>query len=275
VIKYPFHKLLLYLLAISKFDRAEFGNLLNSYLPSIKFEFEDPFDYSEKFVKSTPIPACVYKGIDDIHGWHIYSNRFKLEDLHAAFNKEQFEDIIFDPDIRRKIDAMSLSPIFRKVDIVREFQSIDTSYIGVYLDSFSDFTKIENKNSYVHRYIGDKSEKSLLEKVLKTSSRAHLQVILGMKSSVDPKTLIDRAASISKMKTEDALTNDDDPKLQSWLKLQVSFAEKLIRMGAGNKSDLDNLIEALSAKPEFEDPVIYTRDQLEIQFRDTTDVEPS
>lgn len=170
---------------------------------------------------------------------------------------------------------MSLSPIFRKIDIIREFQTIDTNYIEVYLDSFSDFTQIKNKNSYVSKYIGDKSEKSLFEKVLKITSRAHLQVILGMKLNVDPKTLIDRAVSISKIKTEDAFINDDDVKLQSWLKLQVSFAEKLIRMGAGNKSDLDNLIEALSAKPEFEDPTIYTREQLEIQFRDKTDVDPS
>lgn len=273
MIKFPFHKLLLYLLAISKFDRPEFASLLNSYLPSVKFEFEDPFDYAEKHIKAIPIPACVYAGVDDINGWHIYSNRFKLTDLHAAFNKEQFEDIVFDTDIRRKIDAMSLSSTFRKVDIVREFSNIDAQYLGVYIDSFADFSKLENKNTYVARYVGDASEQKLLKKILETTSRSHLKVILGIKSNLNPKDIIEEALDSANLKSKLALLDDDDEKLEKWLKLKVGFAEKLLKMGAGNKTDLDNLLEALNAEPDFSDPIIYTKEQLEIKFQESSKTE--
>ena len=51
MIIYPFNKLLFYFLLISKFHRVEFANLLNLYLPSVKFDFEDPFEYIYKIVK--------------------------------------------------------------------------------------------------------------------------------------------------------------------------------------------------------------------------------
>jgi hypothetical protein len=268
VIKYPFHKLLLYLLAISKFDRVEFASLLESYLPYIGFDFEDPFDYAEKYIKTTPIPACVYAGVDDIHGWRIYSGKFKLEDLHAAFNQEQFEDIVFDTDIRRKIDAMSLSSVFRKSDIVKEFSRFDPQYIGIYLDSFSDFTKVPNKNSYVAEYVTDQSVQRILKKTLDTTSRSKLKAILGIATEIDPKELIHRAVEITKRRLEDADENDQAD-LQSWIKMQISFSEKLLKMGAGNKTDLDNLLQELKAAPKFKDPTIYTKDQLEIIYQES------
>jgi len=273
VIKYPFHKLLLYFLAISKFDRTEYASLLNGYLPSVKFDFEDPFDYIEKVTKTTPLPACVYSG--DASGLRIYLNKFHLEDLHAAFNAEQFEDIIFDSDIRRKIDAMSLSSAFRKIDIIREFSMFDPQFLSVYLDCVADFSKVEQKNTYVVQCIGDPLEQKLLKKILTTTSRSHLKVVLGMKSSLDPKTIIEKSLHVSDMKADLALLNDDDPGLDRWLKLRVGIAEKLIRMGAGNKSDLDNLIEALRSEPDFEDPIIYTKEQLEDQSSDIANGNPT
>jgi hypothetical protein len=268
VIKYPFHKLLLYLLAISKFDRVEFASLLELYLPYISFEFEDPFDYAEKYIKATPIPACVYAGVDDIHGWRIYLGKFKLEDLHAAFNQEQFEDIIYDTDIKRKIDAMSLSSVFRKSDIVKEFSRFDPQYIGIYLDTFADFTKVPNKNSYVAKYIADKSMQRLFKATLDTTSRSKLKVMLGMSSDIDPKALINRAIEITRQQLEEAYENNQD-NLQSWIKMQVSFSEKLLKMNAGNKTDLDDLLQELKAAPKFEDPTIYTKDQLEIMYQES------
>lgn len=267
MIKYPFHKLLLYLLAISKFDRPEFASLLNSYLPFVKFEFEDPFDYMEKYIKTIPIPGSVFAGIDDLDAWRIYSDKFQLKDLHAAFNQESFEDIVFDTDIRLKMDAMSLCPAFRKIDIVREFSTIDPIYIGVYLDTFSDFAKIENRNTYIARYIADRNGQLLFKQMLETASRKHVKVLLGMKTDIDPKQIIQDSLSESEYMSKQALTLQKDD-LKDWIKLKVGIAEKLIKMGAGNKSDLESLVEALSSNPSFEDPLIYTREQLEIEYRE-------
>ena len=256
-------------MAKSKFDRVEYASLLKVYLPSIKFDYEDPYDYAEKLVKSIPLPACVYAGIDDISGFRIYLNRFRLEDLHAAFNKEQFDDIVFDPDIRRKIDAMSLSPVFRKIDIIREFSNhFDAQYITVYLDCFANFFDVENKNSFIAKYIGDPVDLKLFKKIITTSSRAHLKVIIGIKSSLDPKTIIEKSLGQIDLKADIAFDSDDDDKLERFTKLRIGIAERLIKMGAGNKSDLDNLMEALNAEPEFTDPVIYRKEDLEAEFEE-------
>lgn len=276
MIKYPFHKLLLYLVAISNFDRQEFVKNLKTYLPSIRFDYENPFDYVDKFLKLTPLPTCVLKGKADITGFHVFCSRFKLHNLHGIFTHADFEDIIFDTDIRRKIDAMSISPSFRKLDIVREFPGVNALYIETYLDCFSDFEKLENVNSFVVKYIGDSLEQKLFKKILETSSRQHLKVMLGIKTiDLSPKALIEDSLNISHLKTQTALLEDDDDNLERWLKMRVSIAEKLIKMGAGNKSDLDTLLEALKAEPDFKDPVIYTREQLEIEFQNNKDLDNS
>lgn len=273
MIKYPFHKLLLYLLAISKFDRVEFASLLESYLPCISFDFEDPFDYAEKHIKATPIPACIYAGVDDIHGWRIYSGKFKLEDLHAAFTQEQFEDIVFDTDVRNKIDAMSISPVFRNMDIVREFSRFDPQYIKIYLDTFSDFTKVPNKNSYVAQYITDDYTQKIFKTVLNTKSRMHLKALLGMKAELNPKEMIEEACQETLIQKKQAIADKDLDRQERWTKLNVSLSEKLLKLGAGNKTDLDNLMDALKATPNFKDPVVYTKDQLEIIYQESLNKE--
>lgn len=275
MINYPFHKLLFYLLVIAKFRRVEYASLLNTYLPSIKFDFEDPFEYIQKIVKEIPLPAGVYSNKEDPSSLIIYLSRFKLRELHTVFNQEQFEDIIFDTDLRRKIDAMALSPSFRKIDIIREFPSINHEYIEIYLDCFANFDQIDSRNIYVSKYIGDPSERSLLIKVLTTTSRIHLKTILGIRTNLDPKTIIEKSLSVMDMKSDLALINEDDDKLERWTKLRISIAEKLIKMGAGSKTDLDNLMEALKAEPDFKDPVIYTKEDLENEFSQAKDELPS
>lgn len=268
MIKYPFHKLLLYIVAISNFDRTEFVKNLKLYLPSIRFDYENPFDYIEKFIKQKPVPGCILKGKADITGFHLFCSKFQLHNLHGIFTHTEFEDIIFDSDIRRKIDAMSISPSFRKIDILREFPGVNSIYIETYLDCFSNFEQIDNLNSYIVKYIGDSLEQKLFKKILETSSRQHLKVMLGIKTiDLSPKSLIEDSLNISHLKTQTALLEDNDDNLERWLKIRVSIAEKLIKLGAGNKSDLDNLIEALNAEPDFKDPVIYTKEQLEIEFQ--------
>jgi hypothetical protein len=163
---------------------------------------------------------------------------------------------------------MSLSSVFRKSDIVKEFSRFDPQYIGIYLDTFADFIKVPNKNSYVAKYIADKSMQRLFKATLDTTSRSKLKVMLGMSSDIDPKALINRAIEITRQQLEEAYENNQD-NLQSWIKMQVSFSEKLLKVSAGNKTDLDNLLQELKAAPKFEDPTIYTKDQLEIMYQES------
>lgn len=266
MILYPFHKLLLYLIAISNFDCAEFARNLKVYLPSIKFDYENPFDYITAYIQSRPIPTYMLQGKVDVAGFKMYCNKYHLNNLHGVFTHAEFEDLIFDTDIRRKIDAMSISPSFRVLDITREFAGINSTYIDVYLDCFANFADIANISSYIVKYIGDELEQKLLKKILATTSRQHLKLILGIKTiDLSPKSLIEDSLSISHLKTQIALLDNDDANLERWLKLQVTLADKLIRLGAGNKSDLDNLLETLRAVPDFTDPIIYTKEQLELE----------
>ena len=131
------------------------------------------------------------------------------------------------------------------------------------------FAKINNLNSYIAKYINDPSDLSLFKKMLTVTSRMHLKALLGIRISSDPKSIIEKSLNVIDIKADLALAEDDDDKLKDWTKLRITIAEKLLKMGAGNKSDLDNLIEALSAEPNFEDPVIYTKEQLEIKFKDS------
>lgn len=271
MIKYPFHKLLYYLIAISKFDRISFVENLNLYLPSIIFDYEDVFDYTKDFLSKKPLPACVLKGNDDSSGFRLYNNIFGLNDLNAVFTCEDFEDLIFDSDLRRKIDAMALSPSFRKIDIIREFSTINQNYINIYLDCFANFNLIQNRNIYISKYIGDELEKKLYQKVLSTSSRSHLKVILGIKlPDISPKDVLAKSLNIASLKTDIALLSNNDIELERWIKLQVGFAEKLHKIDSGNKSDLDALIEALDCKPTFDEPKIYSKEELESVYQNSS-----
>jgi hypothetical protein len=127
---------------------------------------------------------------------------------------------------------------------------------------------VPNKNSYVAKYIADKSMQRLFKATLDTTSRSKLKVMLGMSSDIDPKALINRAIEITRQQLEEAYENNQD-NLQSWIKMQVSFSEKLLKVSAGNKTDLDNLLQELKAAPKFEDPTIYTKDQLEIMYQES------
>lgn len=267
MIKYPFQKLLYYFTAISKCDEESFGKLLELYLPSVKFEFERPLEYIKSVLSQEPIPKGILTGTYTESDFKYFLGKFQLISLHAVFNDDNFQDLLFDTDQRRKLDGMSISSVFRKSDIIREFNSYNLIYIESYVECISNYKEILYKESFVENYIGDICEKSLLKQVLKNTSRNKLKVLLGVTlTDVAPKKLIDNALQIISMKVNDALLCENDVALNNWLKFQVVVSEKLIKLGAGSKSDLDNLIETLNAKIDFEEPVIYTKEQLEQQY---------
>ena len=251
-------------MVVCKFDEKKFVEALELYLPSIQFNDESPFVYINKLVSNGIVPRSILLGNYKQKDLELFCKQYFLMDLHAIIEDPDFQELIFDTDTRRKIDGMALSSVFRKIDIVREFMNINPLFIEVYLDCFSDYKSINSKSSFVENYIGDEDEKNMYRLVLKNTSRNYLQVVLNVKTKeVAPQTLITEALNVVALKMRSALLANDDLAIERWTKLQVSISEKLIKMGAGNKSDIDKFLDHLRAEPTFQDPVIYKKEDLD------------
>lgn len=264
MINYPFHKLVIYLWLTLKCEREKFAKSIQSYLSSVAINPDELFQYAQKHLSKQPLPSGIFADKIDQQNFHIALKQQRILDLHMSFNDADFLDLIYDSDIRRKIDSMAISPLFRREEIYREFPNILPVLIDTYIDCFSNFDLLVSKTSYVNRYIGDEEEKLLLTKVLDNTSKKYLRLIIGLKApEISPIDLISRALNIVTSKVETALLKGEDDKLDKSIKTQVMISEKLHKLGAGNKSDLDLLIETLNKiKPDYEDPHIYTKEEL-------------
>lgn len=268
MINYPFHKLVIYLWLTLKCEREKFAKSIASYLPSISINPDELSNYAKKYLSTQPLPYGIFSNAQDVSTLNIALKQQKIFNLHMMLNNSDFLDIVYDSDIRRKIDAMSICPLFRREEIYREFPNIQPMLIDTYVECFCDYDKLKSKISYVNNYIGDEEEKILLTKVLENSSKKFLRLIIGLKApDASPLELISRALNIATSKVETALMKDDDAKLEKYIRMQVSISEKLHKLGAGNKTDLEVLLESLrSIKPEYEDPHIYSKDELNDKF---------
>ena len=250
---------------LSRFNRKEFAINVEMYLPSIEFD-ECIFDEVCQWIRDAHPPKCIH--LDgtalDPSAYNIFYGMFGLKELHAAFRTKEFDDIIFDYDLRKQIDGMAMSSVFRRIDIVREFGNINSMIIDVYLDCIANYKELKSKASFIARYINDEYDKALFTKIIETTSRKHLQIVLGLKTqTVAPMAIMEKSLNIAAMKTDIALLGNNPGELEKWIKLQVGVAEKLHNMGAGTQSDLDRLIDLLKAEPTYDDPVIYTKEMLD------------
>ena len=238
------------------------------FLPSIAVNPDELFNYAASYISKQPLPRDLSVIDIDKSNLNIVLKQQRIINLHMAFSSSEFLDIIYDSDIRRKIDAMSISPLFRREEIYREFPNIQTMLIDTYIECFANFDYLKSKTSYVNRYIGDEEEKMLLIKVLETSSKKYLKLIIGLKGlETSPLELINRALNITTAKVETALIKNEDDKLDKYLRMQVMISEKLHKLGAGSKSDLEVLLETLrQVKPDYEDPRIYSKKELDEEF---------
>jgi hypothetical protein len=253
---------LLYLIGLNGFDRQKFAADLENFLPFACFE-DNIFDEVKGWTELKPTPRDIKA---DPSLFRIYCSIFKLSDLHSVFMQEEFQNLIYDFDMRKQIDGMSLSHVFRPIEIMREFSSINQIVLGVYLDCFANFKEIKNKERYINLHVCDESDQKRFLKILQTTSRNTLRVLLGLRiNAPTPMEIIEKAYGIVNSKTDDAFISDNDVALEKWLKMQLAVADKMHNMGAGNQSDLDRLVAVLNAKPTFEDPIIYTKDMLDIE----------
>jgi hypothetical protein len=251
-------------MAISKFDRQRYADNLELYLPTNTFD-NNLYDEIRDFIIQIPIPGCIKSDSTHPSSMRLFCSIFKLTNLHSCFTNPDFEELIYDTDQRRKIDAMMISSVFRPIDVVREFPHINQLIIETYIDCIANFKQASSKHTYVAKYLGDELEKKLFTKILSISSRQHLKVLLGLKCvSLNPVEVLDKSLNIANLKTDIALMNDNDSELEKWLKLRVVIAERLHRMGAGTQTDLDRLIEALQVEATYQDPVIYRKEDLDL-----------
>lgn len=265
MIQFPFHKFLYYLIVISRFDKEKYAEGLDIYLPAVAFDsVNEPYNYIADLIKiKSPLNLNVQKDYSK-KDFFLYLKHFEISELHSTFNSDEFHDLLFDTDLRRKIDGMALSPVFRDVEIYREFNHINEHMLKVYLDCFANFKAVQNKLIYITNYIQDKQEKSLLTIVSQNTSKKYLRIVIGLRTQeFSPKELIEEALNVANTQLRAALLNKDDAGMERWTKIQVAISEKLHKLGAGTKSDLDELMEALQAEKDFQDPTIYTIEDLE------------
>lgn len=271
--RFPFEKLLIYLAVLSRYDKKKFAEYLELYLPSVNFQNNIPLDYIKSKIFNLPLPCSIIDGTYSSDAFNIFLKQQKLLDLHSSFDDPAFQDIIFDSDIRLQIDGMSLSNVFHLPDIIKEFPNLNLIELKAYIDCFSDFYKMTvSKAAYVDTYIGDKLEQITLKKICNSSSRKFIRVLLNLKMDASsPQKIISDALNMSDFKVQEAFANDDSIALERWLKMKVVIAEKLHKIGAGSRSDLDELIEKLKFEKDYQDPIIYTKEQLDSLYSEIKD----
>lgn len=261
---YPFKKFLLYALVINKGVRRDFCKMIDSYLPSVIFNYEDIYDVTFAALNQMVVPRKVLLFNYNIYELQKFLKDNELTELHASFYCDEFVDFVFDSDLRRKVDGMRLNPVFREIDIYREFQEMNQIILKIYLNCFADFSNIEKKDIYVNKYIFDVDEKNLFNQVIKNTSKNFLKTILGLSvDDLSPKEEIKHCLNIIKLKLNTAILEDDLNAIERLTKLKVSISEKLIKIDAGSKSDLEDLKTLLKTEQQYENPKVFTKEELD------------
>ena len=261
--KFPFQKLLVYIAVISRFDSQKFAELREQYLPSIKFDHIDPLYYVQLELNKVVVPATILNGKYDKQTFNLFLKQQNLVTLNLSWENSEFLVLVFDSDLRAKIDGMAMSPVFRRIDIIKEFPTISPSIIDTYLDCFAQYSKLDSINEYVEFFIGDTDLQSCYKQVLSTSSRQYGKVLLKLTSSeVIPQNVYKQAASLTNMMLSKALNSKDTKEMKDWLKLGLSVADRVHRIGAGTRGDINDLLETLQQEKDFDEPHQFTVEEL-------------
>lgn len=237
---------------------VEFLSILDEYFPAI--HFDTPISYIKERLDRIPnLPASIVTGKYNKIALTRFLKESGLMNLHDLFEKQQFQDLLYDIDLRKRIDGMSLSG-FRPLEIEQEIhehiQDINTVFTKTYLECFSDFREFDyaEKNSFIIHSYEDKHEQLTLLRCIATKSRDTVRTLLGVcTKNYNHIELINRIAQIAVMKTEEGLIEDNDIKLQAYLKLGIKVSESLHSFGVGNKDAADALLAALAKTPEDQD----------------------
>ena len=276
----PFGKALLYIAVVKcriNFEQpslVEFIQYLNEFFPFICFD--SPFNYvSEELDKIHNVPASIIKGNYNKASLVKFLKESDLISMNELFDREQFQDLLYDVDLRRRVDGMAIAG-FRhheiELEVKQSIQDIDPVIIKMYLDCFANYFDMtfDQKRNFILQSFEDVNERKVLEKCLIVKSRDMVRMFLGVSSrTYNPIELINKTAQIITLKTQEGLIENDEAKLQNYLKLGIKVADVLHNFGVGNKDAAEALLLALSRKPDdvgVKSPKPMTVEELENKF---------
>lgn len=259
--KIPFGKALLYIAVVRcriNFEQpslVEFIRVLNEFFPFICLD--SPFNYVNDYLNSLHnIPTSIVTGTYNKNALNKFLKESCLADLHDIFDKENFQDLLYDVDLRKKIDGMCISG-FRngeiELEIKQNIQDIEPVFVKTYINCFANFYDMDffEKRNFIINSFEDLNEKNMLLKCVENKSRDMIRMILGVRTKTySPVELINRSAQIVVSKTQEGILENDDLKLQNYLKLGIKIAETLHSFGVGNKDAAKELLDVLNKKVE-------------------------
>ena len=115
----PFEKALTYLVAVkAKFNGDQFSPLSERYFRGIVFD-DPPISHVLERLSTMVVPKGVLVGKYDFKSLGAFLKKLELVELHERFHTPIFENLLYSPDIRMKLEIMSICG-FRKADICIE-----------------------------------------------------------------------------------------------------------------------------------------------------------
>lgn len=263
----PFDKALIYVAVKHKLDSFIVLNELFRCFPIYVFD-NPPLSYVQKRLEEMIVPKSILSGKYDSRTLMSFWKKMELLELEEIWQDAAFEDLLYDSDLRRTIDIMAMCGL-RQTDMCvvakAKIATLTDQHIHVYVDAFASFGSmsfIEKKN-FVYNYVNDPVHQRLYMKCLENRSIDYIKSVLNIATqTVDPTTLVNRAASIASIKLGEVLVNGDMREINESIKLQLRIAETLQKLGAGNQSAAEELAKILSGENPNPPVKAYTLSEL-------------
>jgi hypothetical protein len=259
--KLPFGKALLYFAVVQcriDFEQPsfiEFLQSINEYFPFLNID--SPFTYVQDRLNTIPnIPATIMKGNYKKPALEKFIKEAGLVNLHDLIEKDQFKDLLYDTDLRRKIEGMAITgfrPIEIELEIKQRIQDIDIVTVKTYLDCFCDYSTMDfiEKKNFINQTFEELSERKALLKCLDTKSRDAIRGYLSLSTKTyNHIEIVNKRAHEITLKIQEALIDGNEVQYLALSKLSLNIADALYKFGVGNDDAAKQLLDALAKKPE-------------------------
>ena len=252
----------------------EFMQSLNELFPFICFD--SPFAFvQDELNHINNLPSSVIKGSYNKSSLQRFLKESSLMNLHDLIDREQLQDLLYDVDLRRKVDGMSIAGFrYREIEleIKQVIPDIDPVIVKTYLDCFANYNNMtfDEKRNFIIQTFEDAYERKVLLKCLESKSQDKIRMYLNVNArAFNPIEMINKTAQIVTLKTQEGLIEEDEDKIRTYLKLSIKVAEAIRDFGVGNKDATEALLAALTKNPEdlgIVSPKPMSVDELEDAF---------
>lgn len=259
--KLPCGKALLYLAIVQcriDFEQPsliEFLQVLTTYFPFISLD--SPYTHVHDELDKLPnLPTSVVRGTYNKPALARFLKEAGLVTLHEVFDNPKFQDLLYDADLRMKIEGMAIAgfrPLEIELEVKQTIQDIDINMVKTYLDCFVNYRDMNfiDKRNFIHSAFEEPKERLLLIRCLETKSKDWVRTYLSLSTKTyNHIEMVNSRAHLVTLKTQEALLAGDDMKLMSLVKIGLNIADSLHKFGVGNQDAAEQLLAALSKKPE-------------------------